>query len=239
MAEEPYMISKTMIKLINIMPKSIVTFTAKYIVSRYISKYANITVVNKERINKLQGPVIFISNHLSNSDGLVLNEVLKDKDVWFIAGVKLAKNDLTSLGLAAVNTIPINPNTPDKTAISTIIKAIKSGKSICIFPEGTRSRTGSMIRGKKGILLVAKLAKVPIVPIGIEGTEKLLPINDTDMGSERFNYADVKVTIGESFYIPDREKDEEKDSYEERALHYTMRKIAELLQDKYQGVYKE
>lgn len=233
------MISKTTVKLINIMPKPVLSAAAKFIVSRYIAKYANITVVNKERINQINGPAIFISNHLSNSDGLVLNKLLKDRDIWFIAGVKLAKNDLTNLGLEVVRTIPINPDSADKTAISTIIKALKSGKSICIFPEGTRSRTGSMIRGKKGILLVAKLSKVPIVPIGLEGTEMLLPINDSDMGGEAFNHADVKITIGESFYIPDRDKGEEKDSYEERALYFTMRKIAELLPDKYQGVYKE
>jgi len=226
-------------KLINILPKPIVVKIAKYIVKKLMAKYAKITVINKERLDKIKDPVIFISNHLSNSDGLILNEVLKEKDIWFVAGVKLSKNPYTNLGLEVVKSIPINPNSADKTAISNIIKLLKDGHSVCIFPEGTRSRTGALIPAKKGILLIARLAKVPIVPIGIQGSEKLLPINDDDMGMERFNHAQVKVTIGEEFYIPLRENGEDKESYENRALYTVMRKIAELLPLEYQGVYKE
>lgn len=233
------MISKTTARIINMMPKPVVIKVARFIINKYISKYANITVYNKERLEDINGPAIFISNHLSNSDGLVLNKVLKDKDVWFVAGIKLSKNDLTNLGLEVVKFIPINPNSADKAAISKLVNILKSGQSICIFPEGTRSRKGSMIEGKKGVLLIHKLTGAPLVPIGITGTEKLLPINDEDMGKEIFNYSDVTVTIGESFFIPKREKDESKESYQESIMYSTMRKIAELLPEKYQGVYRK
>lgn len=233
------MISKRTASIIGILPKPLVRWFAKYITDKYISKYANLTVINKEKLDNIKSPVIYICNHLSNSDGLILNRVLGAGSVWFLAGIKLTKNSFTKIGLDVVKTVPISPDSPDRSAISQIIKLLKSGDSVCVFPEGTRSRNGTMIQGKKGVLLIAKLSRVPIVPIGIEGTEKFLPINNTDMGSEKFNYADVKVTIGDSFYLPQMEKGQDKCSYEQNALYFVMRRIAELLSNKYQGIYKE
>jgi len=233
------MISKRTARIIEILPKPLVRWLAKYITDKYISKYTKITVINKGKPDNIKSPVIYICNHLSNSDGLILNKVLGTGSVWFLAGIKLSKNSFTKIGLDVVKTVPISPDSPDRSAISKIIKLLKSGNSVCVFPEGTRSRNGEMIQGKKGVLLIAKLSKVPIVPIGIEGTEKFMPINDTDMGSEKFNYADVKVTIGDSFYLPQLEKDEDKSSYEQKTLYFVMRRIAELLPAKYQGIYKK
>ena len=71
-----------------------------------------------------------------------------------------------------------------------------------MFPEGTRSRTASMIEAKKGVLLIARLTKAKIVPFGLIGTEKLMPINDTDMGAEHFEYAKVDVVFGKPITSP-------------------------------------
>lgn len=232
-----YMISKKSAKLIGFLPKPLVCFIAKRLINGYISKYANITVINSEVLERINGPVIFISNHLSNSDGLVLDRVFGSGKVHFVAGTKLADNNLTKLGLDVVKTIPINPNTADRSAISKAIKLLNSGQPICIFPEGTRSRVGSMIEGKKGVLLIARIANVPMVPVGIEGTEILMPINDKDMGKERFYPADVKVTLGEPFRLLEQEENESKGDYEKRSLEYVMNSIARLLSPKYRGVY--
>lgn len=48
-----------------------------------------------------------------------------------------------------VKNIAVKPNTADKEAITTMIKTVKNGENILIFPEGTRSRTGAMIEGKR------------------------------------------------------------------------------------------
>lgn len=233
------MISKTALKVIYVLPKPIVRIVAKLVLNRYIAKYAKVTVINKEKLKQLKKPAIFVCNHLSNSDGLVLDKVLGEGRVWFVAGIKLAQNELTKLGLDVVKTIPINPSAPDKSALSKVVRKLKSGHSVCIFPEGTRSRRGSLMHGKKGILLIARLSGVPIVPMGIEGTEKLMPINDQDMGSEEFFHANVRVTIGDSFYIPEKEAEEIKEEYEHRTLELIMKKIAELLSPQYRGVYGE
>lgn len=233
------MISPKLTRFTKVLPQTWVSFCVKKIADGLLKKYANITIEGKENLNGLKYPVIFVCNHLSNSDGLVLSNILKEQDPTFVAGVKLSNNSTTNLGIAIVKTTPIIPNAPDKDGISKILQILKTGGNIFIFPEGTRSRTSSMAEAKKGILLIAKLAKVPIVPIGICGTEKLLPINpDGDMAAEKFGYADVRVNIGKQFAIPSKEAGEDKLQYEQRVLSLIMRSIAELIPEQYRGIYR-
>jgi len=233
------MISSTAVKIINILPGKFSSYISKKVVDKYLEKYAIINIDGSENIKRIKTPTIFICNHLSNSDGLVLEKALKEIDPTFVAGVKLSNNAFTSIGINVIKTTNIKPNTADRDGLKKIIKLVKQGESILIFPEGTRSRVGSLIEAKKGILLIAKMTEVPIVPIGLYGTEKLLPINrEEDMSSETFNYADVHINIGKQFELPKIEIEQNKKDYEDFAIKYVMKKIAELLPENYRGVYK-
>lgn len=222
-----------------IIPKNIRVEITKKIIDSKIKKYANISIVNenilKERKNK---PTIYIGNHLSNVDGIILNKILKDNNIAFMAGVKLSKNPLTKLILDTINTIKITPNSADIEALRKATKHLKNNGSIFIFPEGTRSRTGSMIKARSGFILLCKRTKADIVPVGLEGTEKLLPINSNDMGKEKLNHADVKVVLGNPFKLPERDG-LDKSEWTEKSKYTAMRNIANLIDEKYHGVYKE
>jgi 1-acyl-sn-glycerol-3-phosphate acyltransferase len=227
------------VTVVNYLPDNVVAFVAKKLVARFLKKYADIRLEGMENLENLEKPVLFISNHLSNSDGIVLNKVLEQHDPTFVAGVKLSQNKYTNLGIYVVKTIPITPNSADKEAMSTIIKTLKSGNNVVIFPEGTRSRDGGMIQARKGILLIQKLTKATIIPIGIYGSEDLLPINDAGMEKEKFKHATVNIKIGEPIKMLQREVEEEKHSFEDRAMNHVMKSIAVLLPEAYRGVYKE
>ncbi|MDU5106810.1 lysophospholipid acyltransferase family protein [Clostridium sp.] len=234
------MLSPTLVKVINVLPESLVVKITKIIVNKYFKKYANIKVEGFEKIENVESPVIFICNHLSNADGLVLDKILKEKfDPTFVAGVKLSNDPITRLGTMIIKNVGIKPNSADKEAITKMVKLVRGGENLMIFPEGTRSRTGAMIEGKKGILLIARLTKAKIIPIGMTGTEILLPINKNgDMGGEKFNYSDININFGEPLSLPAKEKDEDKHEYDDRCMEYIMKSIANLLPEKYRGIYK-
>ncbi|TCT17196.1 1-acyl-sn-glycerol-3-phosphate acyltransferase [Natranaerovirga pectinivora] len=233
------MISTATAKIINILPDRFVTYISKKVVNKLLKKYATINIEGSENLKEIKTPTIFICNHLSNSDGLVLDKALKEIDPTFVAGVKLSNNAVTSIGINAIKTTNIKPNTADNEGLKKIINLVKQGESLLIFPEGTRSRVGSLIEAKRGTLLIARMTGAPIVPIGLYGTEKLLPIKkEGDMSGETFNHADVYINIGKQFEFPKRSKEQDKKEYDDFTTNYIMKKIAELLPENYRGVYK-
>lgn len=234
------MISKKLAKVINYLPEKLLIKIAKKIAHGYVNKYAKLYVDGIEKIEKVNGAKIFICNHLSNADGLVLDKILREKyDPTFVAGVKLSDDPVTSLGTKIVKHIGVKPNTADKDAITSMIRILKNGENLFIFPEGTRSRNGAMIEAKKGILLIARASKAPIVPISLSGTEKLLPINkEGDMAKEKWNKAEVNIKIGDPITLPLKEKEESKHDYDERCLGFIMKSIAKGLPEQYRGFYK-
>jgi len=183
-------------------------------------------------------PVLYVSNHLSNSDGITLARALRPRDVWFLAGVKLQQSTMTRLGTEAVNTIRIRAGSPDIEALRRSVEALKSGRSIHIFPEGSRSRTGQLMRAKKGVSLIATRAQVPIVPVALWGTEKLMPINDRNMGGEWLRHARIDVRYGKAVH-PDELKAETAGAEDERQAFADalMQRVARMLPPEYRGVY--
>lgn len=229
---------KLVVAMVNLLPDSAARIAGRAMTKHFLSKYAKMEVQGRDILTERENkPTIYIANHLSNIDGVVLSHLLINNKAAFMAGVKLGKNPFTAFFLKTINHIPITPGSPDKAAIKSALRYLKEGGSIVIFPEGTRSRTGSLISVKKGFILLVKLAGVPVVPIALEGTEIVLPINDSDMGGERFHKSNVKVSIGEPFMLPPKEDCPEAQDWEGFCAGYSMKRIAVMLSLKYRGVY--
>lgn len=198
--------------------------------------YLNERVAGRELVP--EGACLFICNHLSNADGYCLIRAFRPRRVWFLAGVKLRTTTMTRLAMEVVDTIPIKPNSADLDALRKAVDLLRSGESVLIFPEGGRSRTGELLRAKKGVALIAARAGVPVVPVALTGTERFLPINDRDMGGEQARRGvTVTVRFGRPFRVEELTPAAGVEDARQALADAMMERVAELLPPDYRGVY--
>jgi 1-acyl-sn-glycerol-3-phosphate acyltransferase len=128
------------------------------------------------------GGAVLASNHLSVADEYLMGSVVpRHIAFWAKAeyfhgtGVRgwAMKTLLRSLGAIEVNR---DGGRAALTALDSAIPALKAGDLVGVYVEGTRSPDGRLYRGRTGAARLAFLAEVPIIPVGVIGTEKVQPI---------------------------------------------------------------
>ncbi len=122
------------------------------------------------------GPAIYVSNHQSNFDIPILYAGLPLQFRW-MAKQELFNVPLFGLAMRRGGYIPIDRSDHRKAMHSIMAAAqrIKQGASVIIFPEGTRTPNGQLQKFKKGALLIAAKAQVPVVPVAIRGSYLVQP----------------------------------------------------------------
>lgn len=124
-------------------------------------------------------PVLFVSNHRSNLDILLL-QVTAGVPVGFVAKTELKKVPLLGFWMCDIGCVFLD-RANIKSAVKSIsegVEHIEAGCSMSICPEGTRSHDGEMKTFKDGSLKLATKAKVPVVPAAVIGTDDCLENNE-------------------------------------------------------------
>lgn len=149
--------------------------------------------INNADILKKQDQVFLIApNHLSNLDPLLIG-FLNPRPVYFMAKKELFENKFFGFVIKRLYTaLPVKRGIIDRNAINHIITVAKAGFSIVIFPEGTRSRTGKLQKGRAGFGMIAKRLKLPILPVRIYGTDRAMP-----PGSVFPVFCNITMNVGE------------------------------------------
>ncbi len=189
----------------------------------------NIHFIGLENV-PLTGPCILATNHLSRLDTPLIFMAIDREDLSGLVTHKYRYNPLFALFVTVSNSIWINRDIADYQAIRASLKHIKSGGILGIAPEGTRSRNGKLIQAKSGVALIAEKAGVPIIPVGIYGSE------DTMFKLRHFQRPDVYVIFGKSFLLPAIDRVDREASLL-RNTDEIMCRIAVLLPEKYHGFY--
>ena len=128
-------------------------------------------IVGMENLPK-EGRVIMAANHKSNLDPIFVAAAVKKREISAIAKKELF--DIKPLGfiLGKLNVIPIDRDKPSISTIKEILKNIKKGYAVGIFPEGTRVPGKEFGSGKAGVAMFAAKGKANIVPVSIISTYK-------------------------------------------------------------------
>jgi len=133
----------------------------------------------------LTGPVLIASNHLSFVDSVVI-PIVAPRKVVFLAKAEYftgsgIKGRLSRAWFEGLGMVPVD-RSDTKAAIDSLqiaLDVLGRGEAFGIYPEGTRSRDGLLYRGRTGVAHLALTAGVPVVPVGLQGTEDLQPVGTT------------------------------------------------------------
>lgn len=122
-------------------------------------------VLNREKY--FTESAIVCCNHYASSDVLVVANTLLKKDLNVLAKAELFKGKFSSWFLTKMGAIKVNRGTPEVSVHKEILRRLKAGKQLLIFPEGTRNLAGThdMADFKSGAGVYSMKAKVPIIPL--------------------------------------------------------------------------
>lgn len=179
-----------------------------------------------------QGGALITINHQSMLDTPVFFILPHRDDMTALVTDKYKKNFLVNLFVNWCGGIWIDREKADFTAMRQAIQKMREGYLIGIAPEGTRSKTGGMIPAKMGAALLAERGNVPIIPVGITGTE------DAVARIKRFRRPTITIHFGEAFTLPPTARDT-READMQRNTDEIMCRIAALLPESYHGVYKD
>jgi 1-acyl-sn-glycerol-3-phosphate acyltransferase len=176
-----------------------------------------------------QGPLIIVINHIALLDPVVVCAL------WPGPVTPLAKQEaFTSLLLRwllnGYGAIAVRRGEADVGAIRSALRVLAEGESILLAPEGTRSPTYALQKGKEGAVFLALRSGVPIVPVGVTGTHQI------KASWRRLRLPRVRLSVGAPFYLqPSRPENQRI----ERAamIRETMYRLSAQLPDEYRGIY--
>ncbi len=131
----------------------------------------NIRVEGRQNIPK-KGAYIFASNHRSYADPVLVVICGRGK-FSFMAKSELFENKAFGWLIRMLGAFPVERGKGDTAAIDRAISRVKQGSHLLIFPEGTRSTTGKVGKGKTGVALIAAKAGADVIPVGINFEGKL------------------------------------------------------------------
>jgi len=125
-----------------------------------------VRVIGRENV-PVKGGVLILPNHLSYID-VVLIQMACRRRLRFVAYEQLCHNWFFDLVIRLSGAIVISQRNT-LTGTRRIIKALKAGEAVCVFPEGEISRTGQLMEIRRGFEVVARKANVPVIPVAHDG----------------------------------------------------------------------
>jgi 1-acyl-sn-glycerol-3-phosphate acyltransferase len=160
------------------------------VVSPALHTYFRVKILGAENVPQTGG-LVAVSNHASYFDPPIVSNCV-GRPVAFMAKEELFQIPVFNQAIRLYGAYPVKRSTGDRAALKAAMTAIKSGWVAAVFLQGTRSADGKITDPKLGAAWIAAQAQVPLLPISLWGTEKILT-----KGSSFPKSVPVTVRIGE------------------------------------------
>jgi 1-acyl-sn-glycerol-3-phosphate acyltransferase len=146
-------------------------------------------IVHRERLPETGG-FILAANHQSYFDPPLVG-ICSRRAVHYLARKTLMDWPFFGPMFPDMNVIPVDRDGNDMSALKTVIRKVKSGEGVVLFPEGTRSSDGNLQPAQAGVGLVIAKTLAPVVPVRIFGSFEAFP-----KGSKKVKLHPITVVIG-------------------------------------------
>jgi 1-acyl-sn-glycerol-3-phosphate acyltransferase len=182
---------------------------------------------------------LVVANHLHNADPILL-ELALPRSVHLMAKRELFANPALGWLVRRFGTFPVERGRPDRKAIRHAETLLANGIPVGMFPEGTRSKTGTLQSGFPGAGLVALRSDATILPAAIFGTEALpfngvRPLRTPIQRRSKWRRHQVTIRFGTPFTVPTELAGARVSASD--ATKIVMGELARLLPAAYRGVY--
>ena len=170
-------------------------FLARLILIPIFLIYLRLTRIGREH-GKVKGPLIVAANHRSFLDPFVIGASLPwRRPLHYVAKVELFERRWQGWILNRLGAYPVRRGQSDEQTLMTSREVLERAGAICIFPEGTRHRTGSLGRPKRGFGRLALETGAAVLPVTVHGTEQV-------RRGWKIRPRKVKVRMGRSLTFP-------------------------------------
>jgi 1-acyl-sn-glycerol-3-phosphate acyltransferase len=159
--------------------------------------YWRVEIRGRENIPK-SGAYVIAPVHRSNIDTLLAG-CLTRRRIRFMGKDSLWKYRWSGALFSSLGAFPVHRGSPDREVLRVCEEAVRGGEPVVLFPEGTRQSGPALQPLFEGAAFVAARAGVPIVPVGIGGSEGAMP-----KGSKRVRPVKVVMVVGEPIPAPPR-----------------------------------
>ncbi len=180
------------------------------------------------------GGFIIAANHVGRLEAFLVILLAERDDIILILAEKYKKYAFWRYVARKVDGIWINRFDADFGALRVVLKRLEKGEVLAVAPEGTRSPTATLLPGKPGAAYLAAKSNLPIIPIGIVGTEDAV----VKYRLKRLQRLDITVRVAEPYRLPEMPR-RDRDEWLQAQTDDMMCRIAALLPPDHRGVYAD
>ena len=194
---------------------------------------ADVKVIGMENI-PAQGSYVAVSNHLGRLDPALVYYLLTRKDVYLLVAEKYQKYAFIRWLVKQLGGTFIDRYNADYRTLRFALERLENGGVLALAPEGTRSRSVALTHAWPGASYLAAKAGVPVLPVGVTGTEDVV-VKDR---LRHFKRIHIHIRVGTPFMLPSLSR-QERDKILQQSTDEIMCQIAALLPPAYRGVYAD